>query len=227
MGQIILGSQSGIIAKVRTWLNAMFTELYSRTSSLTGSGTLTVEKIVTTGEPPLVMDNTVWEDLRAPFTQIRQGALLKPDFDTTNVGLLFPRNDASEIVYIIMQLPHNYKLGTNLRPHIHWQQMNANNIVWKFDYKWDDVGEAVPGAFTTVTSNSRLYTWVAGNLNQYDGFPELDGSGITSISSILLLKVYRDDNVVGGAGAGDDVLAFEFDIHYQIDALGSQTEYIK
>lgn len=50
----------------------------------------------------------------------------------------------------------------------------------------------------------------------------IDGSGITGVSSILDIKLYRDDNVVTG-----DVLVKEFDIHYLVDADGSRQEYIK
>lgn len=50
-------------------------------------------------------NDTYYEDLRMPFTQAKQGATLKPDFDYTNVGLLFPQNDATEIAYFIAQLP--------------------------------------------------------------------------------------------------------------------------
>jgi len=57
----------------------------------------------------LTMTDTVWDDMRAPFTQTKRGALDKPDFDYTNVGLLFKQNDPAEIVYIIFQLPHAYK----------------------------------------------------------------------------------------------------------------------
>lgn len=167
-----------------------------------------------------------WDDLRAPFSQTRRGALSKPDFDYTNVGLLFPQNDATEITYIIMQLPHAYKLGTNIRPHLHWQQMNSNSVVWKFDYKWFENGGLVPANFTTVTATGKAFTYSAGNLLQIETFPELDGSSITGVSSILLLKIYREDDVDGGAGGGD-ALAFEFDIHYQVDSLGSTQEYTK
>ena len=172
------------------------------------------------------MNDTVWDDLRAPFTRVRRGALNKPDFDYTNLGLLFPQNDATEIIYIVLQMPHNYKLGTNIYPHIHWQQMNANNVVWKLEYKWFIQGGAVPAGFTAATANTRLYTWAAGSLSQYDGWAALSGAAITGISSILLLKVFREDNVDAGAGLGD-ALAFEFDIHYEIDTLGSQSELIK
>ena len=65
--------------------------------------------------------DTYWTDLRIPFTQTRQGANTKPDFDTTNVGFLFPQNDTSEILYFIAQMPHSWKFETTIYPHIHWQ----------------------------------------------------------------------------------------------------------
>jgi len=201
----------------------MFAEVYNL---IAGTGIIRTGGIVTSGEVPLLMQDTVWEDLRAPFTQVKRGATLKPDFDETNVGLLFPQNDDAEKIFIIAQMPHNYKLGTNIHPHIHWQQMNANNVVWKMDYKWFNLNETVPAGFTTLTANNRIYTWAAGNLHQYDEFAFIDGSSINDVSSIFLIKVYRDDNIDAGAGGGD-ALAFEFDIHYQSDTLGSKTEYIK
>lgn len=170
--------------------------------------------------------DTVWDDLRAPFTQIRRGALSKPDFDYTNIGLLFPQNDDAEIIYIIFQLPHKYKLGTDIYPHIHWQQMNGNNVVWKLEYKWFNKGGLVPAGFTAATANSQLYTWSTGNLHQYDYWDALSGAAINELSSILLIKVFRDDNVDAGAGDGD-ALAFEFDLHYQLDAVGSKSEFVK
>jgi len=60
----------------------------------------------------------MWDDLRFPASQTKQGSNLKPDFDINNVGLLFPQNDADEIIYIIAQMPHDMKLGSNIRPHI-------------------------------------------------------------------------------------------------------------
>ena len=189
-------------------------------------GKITVNGITTSGETPLLMEDTVWDDIRAPFTQIKRGALDKPDFDYTNIGLLFPQNDDAEIIYIIFQMPHNYKLGTDIYPHIHWQQMNANDVVWKLEYKWSIPNALVPGAFTAVTATTRLYTWAADNLHQYDGWAAISGAAITKISSVLLFKVFRDDNVDAGAGGGD-ALAFEFDLHYEMDTLGSKSEFIK
>jgi hypothetical protein len=167
-------------------------------------------------------DGTVWDDLRAPFTQVRQGALLKPDFDETNVGLLFPQNDPTEIAFIIMQLPHDYKQGTNIKPHVHWQQSAATAVTWKMDYKLFDPEELIPASFTTLTTSTGVFTYTSGNLHQISSFGEIDCSGVSGVSSVLLVKVYRDDNTTTG-----DVLGFEFDVHYQRDTMGSRQEFIK
>lgn len=166
--------------------------------------------------------NIVWEDLRFPATRIRQGATTKPDFDTTNIGLLFPQNNSNEIAYIIAQMPHAMKSESNIRPHIHFVQTSALEPVFKIDYRWYNNGENPSGAFTTLTCNSAEFTYTSGDFAQICSFPEIDGSGITDVSSILDIKLYRDDNIVAG-----DVLLKEFDIHYQIDQIGSRGEFIK
>jgi hypothetical protein len=163
-----------------------------------------------------------WDDLRFPATRIRQGATAKPDFDSTNMGLLFPQNDATEIAYIIVQMPHSWKLQSGLRPHIHYIQDEAQEPVFKIDYRWYKNGADPTGSFTTITASTFAFTYTSGSIMQIVSFPEIDGTGIDAVSSILDIKLYRDDNVVTG-----DVLLKEFDIHYILDTMGSYREYIK
>lgn len=163
-----------------------------------------------------------WEDLRFPSSRIRQGASQKPDFDTTNVGLLFPQNDNTEIAYINAQIPHAYKLESELRPHLHYVQDEAEEPVFKIDYRWYKNGSDPTGSFTTLTASSFAFSYTSGSILQIVSFPAISGSGIDTVSSMLDIKLYRDDNVVSG-----DVLLKEFDMHYQIDDRGSQDELTK
>ena len=163
----------------------------------------------------------VWDDLKFPFTQTKINPVNdKPDFDFTNVGYLFPQNDATEKIYFIGQFPHSYMLGTNIRPHIHWQQSAATAVTWKLDYKWFNNGDAVPAAFTTISASSGVYTYTSGNLAQISSFAEIDGSGITGHSSMFLGIFYRDDNTTTG-----DVLGWEFDIHFLKTSMGTDQEF--
>lgn len=174
-----------------------------------------------TGTPILKGSATCFNDMLFPFTQSKQGANLKPDFDYTNIGLLFPQNDATEIVYITAQLPHSYKLGSDIHPHVHWQQSAATAVTWKMDYKWFNNGAAVPANYTTISTNTGVFSYSSGNLSQISSFPVISGTG-KGLSSILLIKLYRDDNVTTG-----DVLGFQFDIHFEIDTIGSREELTK
>ena len=168
-----------------------------------------------------------WDDLKAPATTIRQGATSKPEFDTTNLGLLFPQDDDTEIAYIILQFPHNRKAGSNIRPHIHFIQTGAEEPVFKMQYKWYNNGSEVPATFTDSTATGFVFDRPDPEDDseqlQIVEFDEIDGSGITGVSSIFECKLFRDDDVVTG-----NVLLKEFDIHYQIDQdLGSRQEYVK
>jgi hypothetical protein len=163
-----------------------------------------------------------WDDLFVPLTTTRQGATNKPDFDTTNVGYLFPRNDTAEILYFIIQFPHRWKAGSDVFPHVHWRQSAAGVPVFKLDYKWYSIGEAVPAGFTTYTMDKLVVTYSSGTIHQISNNPlPINGYG-KGISSMMVCKLYRDDNVVAG-----DVLTDQFDLHIQIDGFGSTGEYTK
>lgn len=162
-----------------------------------------------------------WDDLRFPATATRVGSLNKPDFDYTNLGLLFPQNDPEEKIYIIAQLPHSYRLGTELRPHIHYVQDEASVPTFKMDYRWYANGTDPTESFTTIATSATdiVFDYTSGSIMQILSFPPLINDAIDSVSSILDIILYREDNVVSG-----DVLVKEFDIHFQSDTLGSEFE---
>ena len=185
-------------------LNDNFTDIYTNKVDYSGTG-----------------NNSVWDDLRFPVTSAKLGILDKPDFDYTNNGLLFPQNDATEIIFIVAQLPHGYKLGTDIVPHLHYIQTGADLPTFKLKYRWYELGETIP-VFTTITSTTNVFSYTSGTINNKLLFPPIVGSGITTISSILDIQIYREDNLVAG-----DILVKEFDIHYLSDTLGSYSSATK
>lgn len=161
-----------------------------------------------------------WLDMKFPATRIRQGATAKPDFDITNLGLLFPQNDATEIAYMIAQMNHDYKPDSDLHPHIHYVQDEAAEPVFKLDYRWYENGSDPTGSFTTITASTFVFTYTSGSILQIVAFPAISGTGMDTVSSMLDMKLYRDDNVVTG-----DVLVKEFDLHYQTQSGGTVEEF--
>ena len=170
-----------------------------------------------------VLEEPVWDDSRFSATQTKLGSNLKPDFDETNVGYAFADNSTAEILYIVAQMPHNWKEGSTIYPHIHWLQNQNQNVDWEMDYKWFNNNTAVPASFTNLNIATLEYTYVSGNLAQISTTASgIDGTG-KKISSILVIKLWRNttDSYSG------DALFFEFDIHYQVDGFGSYLEYVK
>jgi len=168
---------------------------------------------------------TVFEDLVIPLTTAKQGAGGKPDFDYTNVGYLFDKNDISETLSFIVQLPHSWKEGSTIYPHLHFKHQSAGTPTFVLTYSWfnvDEAGIAPASTYTMGTLKSGSPSdgdhWIL----QHATNAGISGSGKT-ISSILVCILHRVNNSTPNA----DVLAYQLDFHYEKDSLGSNTEYTK
>ena len=191
---------------------------------LTVTGNLTVEgKVVFEGD--LELEDTVWDDLKAPATAINPpGIASDPDFDTTYGGWLFNASGV-ELLWIILQMPHDYKEGSAIRPHVHWYPISTNtgDVYWRMEYKWTNVNDTDAGTFTTLNvldaGDGTAYK------HQVVNFDEIAGTG-KKISSLLIIKFSRQGSEGTDTYTGD-ALFREFDVHYQKDGFGSDEEYVK
>jgi len=171
---------------------------------------------------------TTWDDLRFPVSAINPPGLASdPDVDNTNGYFLFDAA-GTELVFLVAQLPHSYKPGSTLRPHLHWAKSTsaAGNVMWQLDYKWAKIGEVIDASFTTLSTTSAVAgtpdTNAAGK-HLISSFGDISGAG-AQLSDILVMKLSR----IGGNAAdtyGADAIMFEFDIHFESDISGSQNEY--
>ena len=182
-----------------------------------------VDGIVTAGVTPLLMENTVWDDIRVPATRIRQGASLKPDFNLTDLTLDFD-DSSDETIYINIQMPHDWKIESDINPHIHWIQNQDQNIPWKFEYRWQLNNTTTTTAWTTIALDTLAFTYTSGSLNQIsEPSSMITPTGVT-ISAIMQIKITRDVSEDSYSG---DAQIYEFDVHYQRDTLGSKDEFVK
>jgi len=204
---------------------------------------LTTEKLVTVGDLDSTPDEDVdlsylsvprWDDLRFPATGARidvsSGRL---DYDYAECGINFQSNARydNEPLCMVAQMPHSKKLGTEVRPHIHWDQNQAATPNWLLEWRWVNNGEQ-RGTWQQEIYTNNLYTYLSGNLQQLTEFPALQPPLNESVSSLLEFRVFRDSNNSSGLFAGADpysgsALFKEFDLHYQIDSFGSPQEYTK
>lgn len=169
-----------------------------------------------------------WEDLRFPAqTLLILGIGQDPSRDATD-GLLVFDAASTERVFVQAQLPHGWKEGTALRPHVHWMKTTSasGNVLWQLDYKWAPIGEVMDADFTTLSSsmvangdNDTVDEHLVTSLGSISGIGK-------SVSDMLVMKLSR----IGGDAAdtyGADCRLLEFDIHHVRDSLGSIEEFTK
>jgi len=176
---------------------------------------------------------TVWDDLRVPMTSTSKGGSKDPDFEvirdngSSSQGIFAEQfsNSTEQELYFVVQLPHNYKLGTNLHPHVHWLVDSApaggTTVRWGLEYSLVNIGDAMP-------ESTIIYITAEDPVTQYkhilSEFPAIDCSSINNISTMLVCRIFRD---VANDDFADDAALLEFDFHYEIDSIGSDGELVK
>lgn len=215
------GNNSGVANNLAFYPNRI--RLYSTGTVRIGNPVTNYLQIDSVGNTLLVGAATSFEDLRTSATQLKSvGVANKPDFDVTNLTLDFPQNDTSEIVGYNFQIPHSWKQGSTIYPHVHIDQTANQAINFRIQYKWYNANATEPTAWSTLNMATQAYTWTTGTLhNMLTNSTGISGTGKT-ISSILKIKLYRTDNTYTG-----DVKVTEFDIHYEVDGFGSNSETTK
>ena len=182
-----------------------------------------------TGENPVVLEDTVWDDLRVPAQNTKiNPAKSEPEFASWIDGLFAyhfkPGNDDDESIHFAAQLPHTYKEGTDIEPHIHWSpdSNDTGDVVWEFEYTIISIGGTFPA---TTTDTITVPADGTPDKHQVDSFAAIDGTGI-EISAMIVCRLTRRGDDVPDDFTGNAVF-LEFDFHLEIDSLGSRLEFIK
>ena len=153
------------------------------------------------------------------------------DWQPGGSGTVFPVYVFAVNDYVIasVQIPHEYKEGTDLLFHLHWTPRdrgvteNGNKVGWKVDYTIANVDGTFASSQTVDLSDA-----CSGVDDKHEITSEVavSGTGIT-VSAMLILKIYRsdtgDDDTWAGSIASQLPALLEFDIHYNKDSVGSNT----
>ncbi len=184
----------------------------------------------------LVFDGaaTVWDDLRVPLSATQVNPVInKPDFVIFRDGVYAFGFDgtADESVNFIAQLPHAWKEGTTIYPHIHWSIATAGsaggaeNVKWGLEYTIANLSDATFLVSTMIYTN----TIDVQDESQYQSIYTSIGAGIDmtgkTISCIMIGRLFRDTSVANDFAP--DAYGLEIDFHYEIDTVGSRQELIK
>jgi hypothetical protein len=163
--------------------------------------------------------------LRFPAAGINPvGAASDATRNTTDGRLEFSAS-ATNMIALQVQMPHAWKEGSAISPHIHWspETTNVGNVLWQLDYKIAGINETFPGSWTTQAVLAP--SGGVANKHLLVEFADIPMTGKT-LSCMILMLLSR----IGGDGT-DTFTGLaqlnEFDIHYESDSLGSREEYVK
>ncbi len=183
------------------------------------------------GELRLIGTATRWNDLRVEPV-VRTTGVKAPTFVAykTNVYLYDFDNAvlASEKeVYFTVQLPHDWKEGSTIYPHVHWVNRTTGTaghvIKWAMDYTKAKIGGTFP-----ATSNINGTAIVGGgDITVADEHMITSLTAITmtgdTISTVLICRLYRNSSDAADTYAGTAGLLY-VDFHYEIDSIGGSAD---
>ena len=169
-----------------------------------------------------------WDDLRFPAQGINPPGPSDAPARNITTGLLDFSGSADNIIAGCAQMPHEWRAGSIVRPHIHvmFPTAHATQVTrWKFEYNIASPNGDFTQLYGTYDTLSTITIANPNNVKKHvlGGFGDLDMTNFTE-SCCILWKITR----LAGTDAADNhnalVPLLEFDIHYRRNKRGSVTE---
>jgi hypothetical protein len=199
-----------------------------------GDGTNYLE-IEDDGTIHMIGDATVWDDFVVELSTAKVPPANAPnwaqvtDDGSGSTGVFAWHFANGEYLSFHIQMPHSWKEGSRIYPHIHFECTTDVDPAEKFDidfeYFWVDVGKDRPA--NTILANRMCDTGVdTDTKHQVADVPELgiDGTGHT-ISSILICRLERI--AAASNDYGGQVIIYDMDVHFEKDTIGSREIWTK
>ena len=178
-----------------------------------------------------------WNDLRVPLSATNVGAARQPTFKQWRddgagsvpglYGQVFPHSSERE-VFFDAQLPHSYKEGTRIAPHVHFSPLVApadgETVRFGLEYTWANVG----GVFPTTTTIYAEYTFDSDVVYAHliGGFdPDIDEPTM-KVSAMIGGRLFRDALHVNDTH-NEEIVVHEIDFHFLMESFGSEQEFSK
>jgi hypothetical protein len=173
--------------------------------------------------------NTYWDDFRVALVSAVLGPTA-PDLETfiqNTLAYAWSDSAANEAVHFTVQMPHSYKLETDLDAHVHanaGSSTNSGNVEAILECT-DLVNLDGTYANSTTVYNTVIAVDGTAYKNYFQDFGDIDGSGASKVSALMQCRLTRNVDVAGDLTG--DFFFLDVDFHYQIDTPGSETETAK
>lgn len=171
-----------------------------------------------------------WDDLRVAAASLNPTGQAAPPTLNQNNGLLEFAAAATNVIAFQVQMPHAWREGTAVRPHVHWRKktQGAGNVLWRLNYEFANVGAVYTDTLAEVDSTSTVADTpddgaALRHLITAFGSASMTGKTVSAVGFFVLSRIGGDvlDTYAGVA----QVLSI--DLHYQLDSMGSMQEYLK
>ncbi len=181
---------------------------------------------------------TVWDEVRIVPGAFSFAGAADPTLQNWQPGgsgatfkvYKFQTNDE---VFASCQMPHSYKEGSDLYFHIHWTPADrgaaegAVNVGWKVDYSIADKGANFGASATAILTDACSGV---DDRHEKTSSVQVSGAGL-AISHLIMLRIYRSDTGADDTWAGvtsaQSPALLEFDIHFELNMVGSRQELTK
>jgi hypothetical protein len=184
--------------------------------------------------PYVLLTGACWEDVKVSMMSTNVGQSAPPTMTKFKdngagsqgvFGWAFSATTEQEL-YFSVQLPHAYKVGTDVYPHAHFTTLGTGTggVVWGLEY----VAAPINGTYAaTSTVIQATYTIATNSASKHMllSLPVIPGTSL-GISSVIMCRVFR---VAANAADTFASTAFltDFDFHIQVDSMGSRQETAK
>lgn len=192
-------------------------------------------KFDTNGTLRMSGDATVYKDkLQSLLTQIKN---IPSDQLIVNYaeGTLDFKDTSTLSDYALMnvQINHDWQIGSDVHPHIHWFQNQVSIPNWLVQYRWQANGQPKTTAWSNFVLDHSTFSYTSGTILQIEGSTSRITPPINAgLSDILQLRLIRDTQNTSGLFSGVDTYTglartLNFDVHYKINSIGSNEEFTK
>jgi len=164
---------------------------------------------------------SVQDDLRFPSSGINPPGAASDPTRSQTTGMLEFAAGSDKVIAGNFQLPHAWKAGTTISPHIHlmFPTGNTNVSKWRLDYTVANInGNFSAGNYGAYTSLPVVTVTNPNSVQKHGIFNvgTIDLANYTE-SCVVMWKLTRVDS--GNTDASTIVL-LDFDVHYEVEQFG-------
>ena len=190
-------------------------------------------KFDTSGHQTMIVNARPWRDELGDSVALQQtGVGVSRNADQSYVTFATTAN-LNDYMYTNIQLNHDRDSSVNIDPHLHFFQTLNSFPNFLLQYRWQVNGSHASLTWTNITCVVPVFSYPGGVFHQIaDTQAGITPAVGTTLSDIVQFRVLRDTNNDSTVFSATDaytstVGVLAFDVHLQLNSLGSTDEYTK